>query len=183
MRGERSAGRTASHPVSSGLRQRPPACEVFLGGGCSRKLRQASPDHWDRSQPLSGPRAPPGIQEAAVQATSRGRPGLGPLRSAPPACPSPTSPRPAPGDPEALRSYPGRCSSSPQARPRRTSVRKPGPAPQTPALSWGTAQPSRAPGRARGCKPLAILGTGSQLTREAQKERRVIVRRTVALQK
>lgn len=57
-------------PSAPGCGSGPPECEVLLGGGCSRKLRQAGPDHWDRSQPLSGPWAPPVIQEAAVQATS-----------------------------------------------------------------------------------------------------------------
>lgn len=57
------------------------------------------------------------------------------------------------------------------------------PPPETPALSWGRpAEPSA--GNQRGdARALAILGTGSQLPREAQKERGIIMRHSIVLQK
>lgn len=77
---------------------------------------------------------------------SRGRPGSGPLDSAPPACPRPTSAAPVPGNPRVLLSNRRSEAAAQRPGPGRPSARRPGPAPQTPALSWGTAQRSRAPG-------------------------------------
>lgn len=130
-------------PSAPGYSSGPPGCGVLPGGGCSRKRRQAGPDHWDGSQPLSRPGAPPGIQEGAVQATSprASRPWARTVTLAASRLPQPTSPRSVLGDPEALRSYRGR-RSSPQARPRAVLSQEARPRPPNSRPFAGTAPPS-----------------------------------------
>ena len=106
--------------------------------GRPRPLGQVPAPLWARGASRDTGSRCPGDIPAGAQALD-----LGPLRSAPPACPCPPHQSRFPGIPKrSAATEAAAATCRPGLGP--PSVWRPGPTRQTPALSWGTAQPSPA---------------------------------------
>lgn len=158
----RSAESIASSPVSPGYSCGPPWGAVLRSCGCSRKLRQAGPDPCPAAaQPLprrDSPRAP----------------GLWTVRLGTSRLPQTHLCSASPREYPSASQQPQKRHSSPQARlgAALSPAARPRPPNSRPFLGDRPAESSPRSRRAEAA-PLAMLGTGSQLPREPQKEKGV----------